>query len=46
MLQVIFVFSDLILTEQIIASSTLSLLEESDFQKKLPGILSGRLGHD
>ena len=44
--QVIFIFSDWILIEQIIASSTPSVLGETDFQKILPGVLSGGLGHE
>ena len=46
MFQVIFIFSDWILIEQIIASSTPSVLGETDFQKILPGVLSGGLGHE
>ena len=48
MFQVIFIFSDWILIEeQTIASSfTLSVLRETDFQKILPGGLSGGLGHE
>ena len=41
MFQVIFIFSGWILTEQIIASSTL-LSWRKNFQKILPGFLSGR----
>ena len=44
MFQVIFMFSDWILIKQIIVSSTPFVLAETDFQKHLPGILSGRLG--
>ena len=44
MFQVIFIFSDWIWIEQIIASSTSSVLGETDFQKILPGVLSGGLG--
>ena len=44
--QVISTFSEWILVEQIIASSTPSILEETDFQKILPGVLSGTLGRD
>ena len=40
MFQVIFIFSDWILIEQIIASSTPSILVETDFQTILP-----ELGH-
>ena len=46
MFQVIFIFSDWILTDQIIASSTPSVLRETDSQKTLPGVLSGGLGHE
>ena len=46
MFQVIFIFSDWILIEQIIASSTSSVLGEKDFQKVLPGVLSGGLGYE
>ena len=46
MFQVIFIFSDWILTDQIIASSTPSVLRETDSQKILPGVLSGGLGHE
>ena len=45
MLQVIFIFSDWIWIEQVIASSTPSVLGEKDFQKILPGDLSGELGN-
>ena len=44
--QVIFIFCDWILIEQIIASSTPSALGEIDFQKNIPGDLSGGLGHE
>ena len=44
MFQVMFIFSDGILIEQIIASSTPSVLGETDFQKILAGVLSGGLG--
>ena len=43
MFQVIFIFFDWVLIEQIIASSTPSVLGETDFQKILHGVLSGRL---
>ena len=44
MFQVIFIlFSDWILIKQII---TLFVLKETDFQKILPGVLSGGLGHE
>ena len=46
MFQVIFIFSDWILTDQIIAWSPPSVLGETDFQKTLPGVLSGGLGHE
>ena len=43
MFQVIFIFSDWILTE---LPPTPSVLGETDFQKILPGVLSGGLGHE
>ena len=44
MLEAIFIFSDCVLTEQIIASSNpFSVLGETNFQKILPGVLSGGL---
>ena len=46
MFQVIFIFSDWILIKQIIVSSTPFVLGETDFQKILPGVLSGGLGHE
>ena len=46
MFEVIFIFSDWILTKQIIASSTHSVSEETDFQKILPGVLSEGLGNE
>ena len=46
MFQVIFIFSDLILAEQIIVSSTASALGKTDLQKILLGVLSGGLGHE
>ena len=46
MLLVIFIFSDWILTEQMIVSSTPSALGVTDFQNILPGVLSGGLGHE
>ena len=46
MFKVIFIFSDSILTEQIIASSTPSVLGEIDFQKIVPGVLSLGLAHE
>ena len=42
--QAVFIFSDWILIKQIIVSSTPFILAETDFQKLLPGVLSGRLG--
>ena len=45
MFQVIFIFSDWILIKQIIVFSTPFVLAETDFQKFLPGVLNGRLGH-
>ena len=44
MLQVNFIFSDWILIDKIIVSSTTSALGETDFQKILPGVLSGGPG--
>ena len=46
MFQVIFIFSDWILIEQIIASSSPSVLGKTDFQKILAGVLSGGLRHE
>ena len=46
MFQVIFILSDLILLKQIIVSSNTFVLGETNFQKALPGILSGGLGHE
>ena len=46
MFQAIFIFSDWIFIEQIIASSTSSVFGETDFQKTLPQVLSGGLGHE
>ena len=43
MFRVIFIFSEWIMMEQIISSSTPSVLGETDFQKILPGVLSGGL---
>ena len=46
MLQIIFILSDWIFMEQIIASSTPSVLAgERDFQKILPEALRGELGY-
>ena len=45
MFHIIFLFSDWILIEQITASSTPSILGETDFQTILPGVLSGGLEH-
>ena len=44
MFQVTFIFYDWILIEQIIVSSTPSVLGKTDFQKILPGVLSGSTG--
>ena len=44
--QVIFIFSDWILIKQIIVSSIPFVLGETGFQKILPGVLSGGIGHD
>ena len=41
MFQVIFIFSERIMMDQIIASSTPSVLGKTYFQKILPGVLSG-----
>ena len=46
MFQVIFVFSDWILIEHIIVSSTPFVLAETDFRKILLGVLSGALGYE
>ena len=46
MFQVILIFSDYILIKQIIVSSTLFILGETYFQKILPGVLIGELGHE
>ena len=46
MFQVIFIFSDWILIKQIIVSSNIFVLGETDFQKYLPVVLSGGLGHE
>ena len=45
MFQFIFIFPDWILMEQIIASSTPSVLGKTDFQNILLGVLSGGLRH-
>ena len=44
MFQVIFIFSDRILIKKIIVSSTHFIFRETDFQKILPGVLSGVWG--
>ena len=46
MFQVIFIFSDRILIKKIIVSFTHFVFGETDFQKILPGVLSGGLGHE
>ena len=46
MFQAILIFSDWILIKQIIVSSTLFVLEETDFQKTLPGVLIEELSHE
>ena len=46
MFQVILIFSDWILIKQIIVSSTLFAFGKTDFQKVLPGVLIGELGHE
>ena len=43
MFWVIFIVSDWILIKKIIVLST---SWETDFEKKLPGVLSGKLGHE
>ena len=46
MLEVIFIFSDYVLTEQIIASSNpFSVFGETESQKLLTGVMSGGLEH-
>ena len=45
-LQIIQNINKLILIKQIIVSSTPFVLREADFQKILPGLLSGGLGHE
>ena len=46
MFQVTLIFSDWILIKQIIVSSTLFVLAETDFQKILPGVLTGELAQE
>ena len=46
MFQVIFIFSDWILIEQIMASSNRFVLGETDFQKIITGVLSWGLGYE
>ena len=46
MFQVIFMLSDWILIKQILVFSTPFVLGEPNFQKILPGVLSGELGHE
>ena len=46
MFQVIFMFSDLILIKEIIIFSTSFVFGKADFQKTLPVVLSGELGHE
>ena len=46
MFQVNFILSDWILIGQILASSTPSVLGETDFQKIRLGVLSGGLGNE
>ena len=46
MFQVIFIFSDWMLIEQIMASSNRFVLGETDFQKIIPGVLSWGLGYE
>ena len=46
MFQAISIFSDWILIKQIIVSSTLFVLGETDFQKILPEVLIDELSHE
>ena len=46
MLQVIFIFSDWISMKQIIVSFNPFDLGETDFQKTLPRVLNGGVGHE
>ena len=46
MFQVIFIYSDWILIEKIMASSNCFVLGETDFQKIVPGVLSWGLGYE
>ena len=46
MFQAILIFSDWILIKQIIVSSTLFVLGETDFQKILPEVLIDELSHE
>ena len=46
MFQAIFIFPDWILTKQITVFSTSFCLEEIDFQKLLPGVLSRQLEYE
>ena len=46
MCKLIFIFSDWILIKQIIVSSTPFVMAEADFQKVLPGVFTGELGHE
>ena len=46
MFQVNLIFPNYILIKQIIVSFTLFVFGETDFQKILPGVLIGELGHE
>ena len=46
MFQVTLIFSDWILIKQIIVSSTLFVMGETDFQKILPGVLTGEMAQE
>ena len=46
MFQAILIFSDWILIKQIIVSSTLFVVGETDFQKILPEVLIDELSHE
>ena len=46
MFHAIFIFSDWIFIKQIVVSSTLSVLGETDFQKFVAGVLSERLKYE
>ena len=46
MFQVILILSDWILIKQIMVYSTLFVFGKTGFQKVLPGVLIGELGHE